>query len=221
MTTSTSLKSAEHGAVTVRWTATGPVQENTLFVHDASGAGFVVDPGDEAPRLLQELRTLNLRPEAILLTHAHFDHVGAVQPLREALGIPVYLHAADLPLYRGAAASAARWNLKMTQPLDPDGVLTDGQIVEAGAVRLVTRELPGHSPGHVVFVGDGFVLAGDTLFEGSVGRTDLPGGDHAQLIAGIESRLLSLPGTTRVYPGHGRPTTVEHERTHNPYLTLP
>ncbi|WP_157463757.1 MBL fold metallo-hydrolase, partial [Deinococcus pimensis] len=121
MTRPARTRTGTHGAVTVDFTVTGPVQENTLFVRDAAGEGFIVDPGDEAPRLLEEVRALGLRPRAILLTHAHFDHVGAVQPLREALGVPVYLHEADLPLYRAAASSAARWNLSVTQPADPDG----------------------------------------------------------------------------------------------------
>lgn len=208
----------EHGDVTLRVLVTGPVQENTLFLHDRDGQGFIVDPGDEGERLLKAIAEYGLRPSAILLTHAHFDHVGAVQAVREALGVPVLLHERDLELYRHAAASAARWGLRVTQPADPDGFLTPGQEFVAGGVRLVARELPGHAPGHVVFVGDGFVVAGDTLFQGSIGRTDLPGANHAQLIEGIHRELLSLPDETRVYPGHGPFTTVGRERTHNPYL---
>lgn len=204
--------------ITVQSIPTGPLQENALLVYDQGGAGFVVDPGDEPDALLREIEARHLRPQAILLTHAHFDHVGAVEPLRRALQVPVWLHPADLAIYRAAAESAARWNLRLTQPADPDAELTQDQQLSAGEVRLKVRELPGHAPGHVVFVGDGFVLAGDTLFEGSVGRTDLPGGNHAQLLAGITRELLSLPGDTRVYPGHGRATTVGHERRHNPFL---
>ncbi len=205
--------------VTVRSVPTGPLQENTVLLRGQGGGGFVVDPGDEPDKLLAEIAAMQLRPRAIVLTHAHFDHVGAVEPLRKALGVPVWLHERDLELYRGAATSAARWNLPFEQPSDPDDFLVQGQVLQAGDLILTVRELPGHAPGHVVLVGDGFVIAGDTLFQGSVGRTDLPGGDHAALIAGIGRELLSLPDGTRVYPGHGPETTVGRERASNPYLS--
>ena len=205
--------------VLVRPISTGPLQENALLLRGQGGEGFVVDPGDEPERLLAEIEAMKLRPRAIVLTHAHFDHVGAVEPLRRALKVPVWLHAGDLELYRAAAAHAARFDLALEQPTDPDDFLTQDQQLRAGDLTLTVRELPGHAPGHVVLIGDGFVIAGDTLFQGSVGRTDLPGGDHAALIAGIGRELLSLPDGTRVYPGHGPATTVGRERAHNPYLT--
>lgn len=208
----------EHGSAHVAFTVTGPVQENSYLVWGAEGRGFLIDPGDEAGRLLDWIRGLGVQVEAIVLTHGHFDHVGAVQELREALPAPVLAHTAGLPLYRRAAESAARWQIPLTQPADPDGELTQGQTLTAGDVTLTVRELFGHAPGHVVLVGPGFVIAGDTLFQGSVGRTDLPGGHHATLIAGIRDELLTLPPDTVVYPGHGNPTTIEQERRSNPYL---
>lgn len=207
-----------HSSVRVWSIPTGPLQENAVLVAGAQDQGFLIDPGDDAQRLLELVRDSGVAVQAILLTHAHFDHIGAVQPVREALRVPVYLHPADLGIYRAGATSAARWNLPFVQPADPEHVITQDQVFTAGDLSLTARELPGHAPGHVVFVGQGFVLAGDTLFQGSIGRTDLPGGNHAQLIAGIGRELLGLPDDTVVYPGHGGTTTVGAERRSNPFL---
>lgn len=211
-------RAREHGAARVWTLPTGPLQENAVLVAGPHGEGFLFDPGDEAERVLDLVRDAGVTVRGILLTHAHFDHIGAVQPVREALGVPVFLHPADLPLYRLGAASAARWNLPFVQPEAPDHEITQGQTFTAGDLTLTARELPGHAPGHVVFVGDGFVVAGDTLFQGGIGRTDLPGGNHPQLLAGIARELLSLPDETVVYPGHGPVTTVGAERRTNPFL---
>lgn len=197
---------------------TGPLQENAVLVAGAGNQGFLIDPGDDAARLLELVQGAGVSVQAILLTHAHFDHIGAVQPVREALRVPVFLHPADLPLYRAGAASAARWNLPFVQPGDPEHAITQDQQFTAGDLYLRARELPGHAPGHVVLVGEGFVIAGDTLFQGGIGRTDLPGGNHAQLIAGLQRELLSLPDDVAVYPGHGPRTTVGQERRSNPFL---
>ncbi|WP_412028205.1 MBL fold metallo-hydrolase [Deinococcus yunweiensis] len=207
-----------HGSVRVWSLPTGPLQENAVLVAGADGQGLLIDPGDDADRILALVQGAGVTVRAILLTHAHFDHIGAVQAVREALGVPVSLHPADLPLYRNGATSAARWNLPFVQPADPEHDITQDQVFAAGDVTLRARELPGHAPGHVVFLGDGFVVAGDTLFQGSIGRTDLPGGNHPQLIAGIARELMALPDGTVVYPGHGGPTTIGVERRTNPFL---
>ncbi|WP_199776945.1 MBL fold metallo-hydrolase [Deinococcus sp. NW-56] len=212
------IQPRQHGAARVWSLSTGPLQENAVLVAGAGHEGFLFDPGDDAARILALVRESGVRVRGILLTHAHFDHIGAVQPVREALGVPVWLHPADLPLYRLGAASAARWNLPFIQPEAPEHEIRGGQTFTAGDLTLTARELPGHAPGHVVFVGDGFVVAGDTLFQGSIGRTDLPGGNHAQLLDGIARELLSLPDETAVYPGHGPATTVGAERRTNPFL---
>ncbi|WP_034386218.1 MBL fold metallo-hydrolase [Deinococcus sp. YIM 77859] len=216
-------KAREHGSARIWTLPTGAIQENAVLVAAPNGEGFLIDPGDDAEALLALVQQAGVTVRAILLTHGHFDHIGAVQPTREALGVPVYLHPADLPLYRLGAAAAARWNLPFTQPADPDGTIAQGQVFSAGKLRLTARELPGHSPGHVVFVAEteqlpGFVVAGDTLFQGSIGRTDLPGGNHPQLIEGIRRELLSLPDETVIYPGHGAATTVGAERRRNLFL---
>ncbi|MEF2279966.1 MBL fold metallo-hydrolase [Deinococcus sp. YIM 134068] len=211
-------RAREHGTARVWTLPTGPLQENAVLVAGKDGEGFLFDPGDEAGRVLAMVRGAGVTVRGILLTHAHFDHIGAVQPVREALGVPVWLHPADLPLYRMGRASAARWNLPFVQPEAPDHEIKQGQVFTAGDLTLAARELPGHAPGHVVFVGDGFVVAGDTLFQGGIGRTDLPGGNHPQLLAGIARELLSLPDETAVYSGHGPATTIGAERRTNPFL---
>jgi len=213
------------GEITLERYSVGPIQENTYLLYDSSKNGFIIDPGDEAEMLLKRIRELELKPQAILLTHAHFDHIGAVEPLRLELNIPVYLHPLDLETYRSGHKTAHSprgvsfgWHLTFAQPSDPDESLEPGQVLEAGGVRLETRFVPGHALGHVVFVGNGFVIAGDTLFRESIGRTDLPGGDLELLLSGIRSQILTLPLETVVFSGHGPETTVGHEKKRNPFL---
>ena len=207
-----------HGALRLWSVPTGPIQENAILIAGAGNEGFLIDPGDDAERLLTLVRGSGVTVRGILLTHAHFDHIGAVQPLREALQVPVWLHPADLPLYHMGAQSAARWNLPFIQPADPDHEISEGQTFVAGDLTLTAHVLPGHAPGHVVFTAPGLVVAGDTLFRGGIGRTDLPGGNHPQLLAGIREQLLTLPGDTAVYPGHGPRTTVATDAKTNPFL---
>lgn len=196
--------------------AVGPLQENTYLLVGQDGRGAIVDPGDEAQRILAEVRRVGLRPEAILLTHAHFDHLGAVAPLVEALNLPVYLHPADLPLYQSAAQSAARWGLLLPQPPEPVEPLAEGQTLDFG-LGLEVLYLPGHAPGHVGFYRQGHLVSGDVLFRGGIGRYDLPGSDPQALFASLQ-RVAKLPPETVVYPGHGPATTIAAELATNPYL---
>lgn len=210
---------AQHGQFRVASLSTGPLQENAVLVWDAASAeGFLIDPGDEASKILAWVMRHGVKVRAIVLTHAHFDHIGAVQPLREALNVPVWLHEADLPIYRAGAQSAARWNLPFVQPADPDHSIKQGQIFKAGKLELMARELPGHAPGHVILLGEGLAIVGDTLFQGGIGRTDLPGGSHPQLMQGITAELLSLPDDTAIYPGHGGSSSIGAEKASNPFL---
>ncbi len=198
---------------------TGPVQENAYLVVGSDRRAVLVDPGDDAQDLLELIRQTNVQLEAILLTHAHFDHIGAVQAIREALEVPVYLHPDATTQYMQAGLAAARWNLPFTQPRPADRELLPGTL-EAAGLPFQVLFTPGHAPGHVsLYSSAGFVLSGDTLFRGSMGRTDLPGCDHDLLIRSITSELLSLPPATIVFSGHGMETTIGHEAKTNPFLS--
>jgi hydroxyacylglutathione hydrolase len=202
----------------------GPLAANAYLLGDpASGDAVIVDPGDEGHLLLAQARAGGWRLREVWLTHAHFDHVGAVDEVVADGDVPVRLHPADLPIYRTAAQAAARWaGLRIHQPTVPPLALEHGAALALGSLRAEVRHLPGHSPGHVVFwvAAAGAVFAGDTLFRGGIGRTDLPGGDHETLLRGIREQLFTLPPETVVWPGHGPPTTVAEERATNPFLAM-
>lgn len=214
-----------HGDLRIWSISTGPLQQNCILIADDAGQGFLIDPGDDADKLRAHIEALKIDVQAILLTHGHFDHIGAVEALRGPLGATVHLHPNDLPLYRMGQQSAGRWDLPFVQPNDPDAEIKQDQLFEAGKVRLRARELFGHAPGHVVFLPEGlapdvagFVVAGDTVFAGSIGRTDLPLSNHPDLIAGIQREILPLPDDTYIYSGHGPVTNVGREKRSNPFL---
>lgn len=194
----------------------GPLQENAYLLVGQGQRGVIVDPGDEVERILAEVERVGLEPEAILLTHAHFDHVGAVAGLVEALKLPVYLHEHELVLYRNAPQSAARFGLTLPAPPEPTLPLQPGDRLEFG-LGLEVLFVPGHSPGHVAFYGNGTLVSGDVLFKGGIGRYDLPFSDPQALVRSLQT-LTQLPPETEVYPGHGPYTTVGYELEHNPYL---
>lgn len=205
--------------LTLRCFPLGPLQANCYLLSDGRAA-VLVDPGDEPERLLAVLRAEGLTLEAIWLTHAHFDHVGAVEGITQAIDVPVYLHPADQPLYAQARLAAARWGIPLVQPTKPPTPLAAGGTLSFGGAAVECRYTPGHAPGHIAFYIPALnsVIAGDALFAGSIGRTDLPGGNYGQLIASIERELLTLPDDTVVYPGHGPATTIGQERRNNPFL---
>jgi len=177
-----------------------------------------VDPGEEPELFLAEAARRDRRIIAIWLTHAHLDHILGVAAIRAASGAPIHLHPADRALYDELPQQGLWLGVAAAAPPVPDAELSHGQRLRVGRVELEVRHAPGHSPGHVVFVAPGAVLCGDVLFQGSIGRTDLPGGDFDTLIASIRRELLSLPDATRVFPGHGPSTTIGRERATNPFL---
>ena len=195
------------------------VENCYLVVDERAGECAIVDPGEEAGLILHKLAATSAKPVAIWLTHAHIDHVLGVPRVAAETGVPVWLHAADRPLYDAVPEQAAWFGLAAPALPPPDRTFAHGDTVRVGDLAFQVRHTPGHSPGSVSLVGPGVVLVGDVLFAGSIGRTDLPGGDFDTLIASIERELLSLPDATIVYTGHGPETTVGHERRSNPFLT--
>ena len=204
----------------VKTLSVGPVQTNChIAVCEDTLRAAVVDPGWSAPQILAALESLRVSVDIVLLTHAHFDHIGAVADLVEATKAPLAMHALDRPLLR-ADGGARLWGIPMRPAPDPDITLEHGQVIEVGTLRMETRSAPGHTPGHVVFYleREKSVFGGDVLFAGSIGRTDLPGGDYDTLIASIRAQLLTLPDDVTIYCGHGPTTTIGRERLTNPFL---
>jgi glyoxylase-like metal-dependent hydrolase (beta-lactamase superfamily II) len=199
----------------------GPLGVNCVVLACAgNGEGVVIDPGSEAERICSAVARHGIRVKAVLNTHGHFDHVGGNAGVTACSGAPLLIHPADVPYLSRAAASAANYGLVSQDSPAPDGSLEQGLEIVFGDRRLQVLHTPGHTPGGCCFYlpEDGLLISGDTLFAESVGRTDLPGGDHRTLINSITGRLMSLGDDVRVIPGHGPDTTIGHERRHNPYL---
>jgi hydroxyacylglutathione hydrolase len=196
----------------------GRYVENCYLVADpVAERCVVIDPGEEPEPILAALRHRGWGVDGIWLTHGHMDHVLGVPAVREVTGAPIWLHPADRFLYDAAPSFGPMpWEQVVLPP--PEHQLRDGETVRVGELEFLVRHAPGHSPGSVCFLGHGLAMAGDVLFAGSIGRTDLPGGDHQTLIDSIAQVLLPLPDTTVVYPGHGRETTIGVERATNPWL---
>jgi hydroxyacylglutathione hydrolase len=195
------------------------VQNSYLVVDEAAAVCAVIDPGEDAGLILQKIAAAGARPVAIWITHAHLDHVMGVSRVRRETAAPVYLHPADRELYDHAVQQGLAFGVAVDAPPPPDGVLAAGDTLQVGRLTFAVRHTPGHSPGSVCLVGEGVAFTGDALFAGSIGRTDLPGGDFDTLLRSIERELLTLPDSTIVYSGHGPETTVGHERRTNPFLT--
>ena len=183
--------------------------------------GVVIDPGDSARAILNEVDEMGLKIEKIINTHAHFDHVMAVNAVRTATGATFHLHHDDLPTLRAAPERVGEWLGAHIEPIvEPDHFLEHGQRIEFGQESLEVRLTPGHAPGHVIFIDhhNQQIFAGDTLFRGSIGRYDLPLADGPTLLRSIHEQLLTLADEYVVYPGHGEATTIGDEREHNPFV---
>lgn len=198
----------------------GQFAENCYLVADRrTRDAVIIDPGEEPAMFLAELDTRAWTLRGIWLTHAHIDHIMGVGAIRQATGAPIHLHPLDLPIYDALPQFGTWVGMQLDPPPPPDVALQHGVPVQVGRFAFDVRLTPGHSPGSVSFVGHDRVFGGDVLFNGSVGRTDLPGGDSATLMATIQTQFLSLPDSTVVHSGHGPDTTIGVERLTNPFLT--
>jgi len=207
-------------ALDVRSFTVGPVQENSYVVRASSDAtaALLIDPGDEADRLLQAIDALGVQVEAILITHCHFDHIGAVAPVARATGAPVYCPQIERPIL----ADVMSWvppGFGPFESYEADHTLAGGERLNLAGLDIAVSFTPGHSPGHLTYAVPGALLSGDVLFQGSVGRVDLPGGDWPTLERSIGSLLAAYPPETVVYPGHMGVTTLARERDTNPFLS--
>lgn len=200
--------------------AVGPFASNCYIIgSEATKEGLVIDPGGDSRKILGEIKNLSLDIKLIVLTHAHIDHVGALKEVKETTGAGVAVHVDDAKSLRmmGHSLSAP---LRLFYPAPPsaDRLLEDGNSIEIGDLHFKVIHTPGHTSGGICLLGEGLVFTGDTLFNQSIGRSDLPGGSHSKLMQSINSKLMALPDSIIVYPGHGPETTIGDERRHNPFL---
>jgi hydroxyacylglutathione hydrolase len=200
----------------------GIMQTNCYIIENSDGTCLIFDPGSEGNKLISWLNDQKLKPAAILLTHAHFDHIGAVDEVREYFNIPVYVHENEKNWLSDPGLNGSD-QFRMAHPIHAkpaDCLFTKEEKMQLGQFEFMIFETPGHSPGSVSFYfdADGIVVSGDALFKGSIGRTDLREGDQAQLLKSIHDKLLTLPEETTVLPGHGPATTIAEEMDSNPFL---
>jgi hydroxyacylglutathione hydrolase len=197
----------------------GPLQVNCFILADEKiRAAIVIDPGDDAVDILKVLRDKGLTVRHIVNTHAHFDHVGANAAVKEATGAELLLHEADAEALAAAAGQAGRFGLEPVSSPQADRFVKHGDVISVGEASLKVLHTPGHTPGGISLLGQGIVFTGDTLFAGSIGRTDFPGGGLKTLLRSIKTNLMTLPDETRVFPGHGPASTIGDERRENPFL---
>ena len=201
-----------------------PFRENSYIVSDDTGECIIIDPGCETATERELLKSTvdrnRLRPVRIINTHCHIDHILGCAFVKNTYSIPFLMHKLELPLLESAAQQRAIFGLEESETAEPDFFVMDGDTVKFGESELVVLHIPGHSPGGISLVNlkNKIAFTGDTLFQGSIGRSDLPGGDHNLLVKGIMDKLLTLDPATIIYPGHGPETTVEEESRSNPFL---
>jgi hydroxyacylglutathione hydrolase len=199
--------------------AVGPLQVNCFILScSRTKEAAVIDPGGDGERILQALQGAGLVLKTIINTHGHFDHIGANAILVEATGAELLIHKGDQPLLSRAASHAASFGLRAVPSPEPTRTLSGGETLSVGDLSLKVIHIPGHSPGGICLICEDHLFSGDALFAGSIGRTDLPGGDHDLLISGIREKLLGLPDSTVVHPGHGPDTTIGREKRMNPFF---
>ena len=197
----------------------GPIMANCYIVGcETTREAVVIDPGDQADVILTTLASHQLTVKYLLNTHGHFDHVGANQRMKDATQAPLMIHREDAPMLGKLDRAAAQFGMRAENSPQADAYLDEGATISFGTLSLKVIHTPGHSRGGVCLYTPGYVFVGDTLFAGSIGRTDFPGGDYHLLIDNIKEKLLTLPDDTVVLPGHGPESTIEREKKHNPFL---
>lgn len=207
----------------IRALPVGPLQANCYIVGcEDTRQAAVIDPGGDVDRILGVLENDDLKAVAIIDTHGHFDHVGGNKALKTATGAALMIHELDAPMLKQLTRSAAAWGLKADDSPEPDRLLKGGETIDVGNIQFKVIHTPGHSPGGIcLHVEDADALfVGDTLFAGSIGRTDLPGGDFDTIIRSIQTKLFVLPDETKVYNGHMEATTIGRERRYNPFCGM-
>ncbi len=201
----------------------GPIMANCFILGcEEKKEAAVIDPGDETDRILDTLQEFNLSTKYIINTHGHFDHVGGNRKLKEVTGADILIHPQDVPMLSKLSASAAAWGLFAEDSPAPDRTIEEGDTVIVGTITLSVIHTPGHTQGGISLLSDGVLFVGDTLFAGSIGRTDFPGGDYDTLIASIQNKLFPLGDDVRVLSGHGPETTIAREKhkRNNPFVGL-
>ncbi len=205
----------------VKSLAVGPIMANCFIVGcEDTQEAVVIDPGDEADRILMSLAESKLKLKYILNTHGHFDHVAANKKMKDVTGADVIIHALDAPMLSQISASASMWGLAADDSPPPDRTVAEGDMINFGNLSLKVIHTPGHTQGGISFYADGCVFVGDTLFAGSIGRTDFEGGNLETLLASIREKLFRLADDTRVLTGHGPETTIGSEKQYNPFARL-
>jgi glyoxylase-like metal-dependent hydrolase (beta-lactamase superfamily II) len=205
----------------VQMLTVGPIAENCFVLRrEGSGSGLIVDPGDDPDRILATVDEMGVKIEAILLTHCHFDHIGAVQPVATITGAPVYCPEVETPVLADIMAFVPVPGIGPYESYEADETVKGGEVLELAGLTIDVIATPGHSPGHVTYSvrGEEAMFSGDVLFQGSVGRVDLPGGDGPTLLRSIRTLVETHPPETGVYPGHMGVTTLGAERASNPFL---
>ena len=197
---------------------TGIYSVNCYVLHTEEGHAVIVDPGGDSDEIIDFVAKEDLNVVAILLTHGHGDHIGGVPELKEALGVPVMVHAGDDDMVKDSSINMSSAMAMGDVAFEPDKLMNHGDLIEVGSETLEVIHTPGHTKGGVCLLGEGILITGDTLFQGSIGRTDLYGGDLEMLMDSIIIKLMGLPDETLVYPGHGGHSTIGTEKKRNPFI---
>lgn len=201
-----------------------PFQENTYLVYDDTGECVIIDPGcqdiKEENELMADIQNKDLRPVKLINTHCHIDHILGNSFVKDTYSIPLLIHKLELPLLRNAAQQAAFFGLETGNQVEPDSFIEEGDVIPFGCSAMEVFHIPGHSPGGITLVcrNEKIAFTGDVLFQGSIGRSDLPGGDHQILVKNIKEKLLTLDPLTIIYPGHGPQSDIKTEKNTNPFL---